>query len=200
MKIQCECGKFRAELTKFPEVTPGRLKCYCDDCQAYLHYLKRTDLLDANGGSEIIPIYPSDIKVEQGEEFLKCVRLSPKGMFRFATKCCNTPIANTDAKRPWAGVHRRVFTATDPHRLDQDFKEIRSSILGKFAHGTPPPGTPQTFDFKGFKIVMPFILKGIVLGRARPSPFFNGEVSVAAPYILSQEERAEALKSAGHPR
>lgn len=66
MNIQCECGKFRAELEKFPKNTPGRAICYCDDCQTYLHYLGRSDLLDSAGGTQIIPVYPSEMKVLQG--------------------------------------------------------------------------------------------------------------------------------------
>jgi hypothetical protein len=59
MKIQCECGAFSATLNAFPKATPGRLVCYCDDCQSYLHHLGRADLLDANGGTEVIPAYPA---------------------------------------------------------------------------------------------------------------------------------------------
>lgn len=198
MEIQCECGKFRAELTRFPKDSPGRLRCYCDDCQAYLHYLKRTDLLDTNGGTEVVPIYPSDFKILQGKEKLKCVRLGPKGMFRYSASCCNTPIANTDPKRPWVGIHRRMFTAKDPAQLDSICKDVRASIMGKFAHGTPPAGTPETFNFRGMRIVMPFLIKGMALGRNNPSPFFENQLSVVRPYTLTKEERQSALISAAH--
>lgn len=189
MEIQCECGKFRAELNKFPKNTPGRLKCYCDDCQAYLHYLNRGDLLDANGGTEIIPFYPADVKLLAGKDLIKCVRVLPKGMFRFSTTCCNTPIANTDRKRPWAGFHRRMFTAKDPNMLDKALGPVKSSIMGKFAKGTPPPGTPRKFDFKGMKLVMPYLLKGMLLGKAKRSPFFENGEPVAVPKILTSDER-----------
>ncbi len=200
MKIQCDCGIFRAELQNFPKATPGRLICYCDDCQSYLHFLKRTDLLDANGGTEIIPAYPSDIKILQGKENLKCTRLVTTGMYRFSTTCCNTPIANTDPKRPWAGILRRVYTNKDPNKLDQSLGKVRASVMGKFGHGTLPKGTPQTFNFKGFLAVMPFILKGKILGRNKPTPFFNNETSIVVPKVLSKEERQRALDSAGETR
>jgi hypothetical protein len=197
MEIQCECGKFRAELTRFPQNTPGRLKCYCDDCQSYLHYLKRADLLDENGGSEIIPAYPADVKILAGKEFLKCTRLFPNGMFRFSTTCCNTPIANTDPKRPWAGFHRRMYTSKDPNKLDQTLGPVKSGIMGKFAKGTPPPGTPQKFDLKGMVTVMPFILKGVVLGKAKPSAFFENGEAIGTFKVLSKEERQAARSAAG---
>ena len=195
MEIQCECGKFRAELTRFPMNTPGRLKCYCDDCQAFLHYLKRDDLLDQNGGTEIIPVYPADIKITAGKEFVKCVRLSPTGMYRFSTACCNTPIANTVPKRPWAGFHRRMFTVKDPTKLDKELGPIKSSVMGKFAKGTPPAGTPKTFDFKGMKLVFPYIIKGMLLGKSRHSPFFENGEAIVAPKVLTSDERRAVLTS-----
>lgn len=196
MEIQCECGKFRARLKAFPGNTPGRLVCYCDDCQAYLHYLKRGDLLDANGGTEVIPAYPADVEILCGLEHLKCTRLSPKGTYRFSTSCCNTPIANTQSRMPWAGFLRGVYTAGgDAHQLDQLLGPVRSRIMGRFAKGTPPAGTPEKFDLKAFLAVMPFMLKGKLLGRSRPSPFFAGDgiTPVVRPYVLDKAER-QALR------
>ncbi len=196
MEIQCECGKFKAELTKFPANTAGRLRCYCDDCQAYLHHLKRADLLDANGGTEVIPVYPRDFKILQGKELLRCTRLHEQGMFRFSTTCCNTPVANTDLKRPWIGTHRRVFTARDPGQLDGLFGTVRASIMGKFAHGTLPAGVPESFDLKGLRAVAPFLLKGILSGAKRPSPFFENETPVGPVHVLSKDERRIASAAA----
>ena len=198
MQIQCKCGKFSVDLLKFPKNTPGRLKCYCDDCQAYLHHLQRADLLDENGGTEIIPLYPADVKILSGKEYLKCTRLSSKGMFRFATTCCNTPIANTGSKGPWAGFHRCMFASKNSDQLDQVLGKVKSSIMGKFAKGTPPPGTPQKFNFKGMKTVMPYILRGILLGKAKPSPFFDENSNAfAAPVVLTQEQYQAARAAAG---
>ena len=159
MEIQCECGKFRAEVQAFPKNTPGRLKCYCDDCQSYLHYLRRGDLLDENGGTEVIPAYPADVKILSGREHLNCTRLSDKGMFRYSTSCCNTPVANTRPNTPWLGFLRRVYTVVDADLLDRTFGPVRSSIMGRFAKGTPPAGTPKTFNMKAFVTVMPFICR-----------------------------------------
>jgi hypothetical protein len=188
MEIQCNCGKFRAELSQFPKNTPGRLKCYCDDCQAFLHYLKRADLLDENGGSEIIPYYPVDIKFTAGSDLISCVRLLPKGMYRFSTTCCNSPIANTAPKRPWVGVHRSMFTTSDPDILVKTLGPVKSSIMGKYAKGTPPPGTPQKFDLNGFATVIPYIFKGMIFGKAKHSPFFENEHAVVPPKVLTSDE------------
>ncbi len=191
MEIQCDCGKFRAELTQFPKNTPGRLICYCDDCQAFLHYLKRPELLDENGGTEIIPAYPADIKIIAAQDVVKCVRLHPQGMYRFFTSCCLTPIANTDPTRPWAGINRRMYITKDSTILDRELGPVKSSIMGKYAKGTPPVGTPQTFDFKGMITVLPFIIKGKILGKAKHSPFFNNGEAIVAPIVLTAEERSK---------
>ena len=196
MQIQCECGQFRAVLKAFPKATPGRLVCYCDDCQSYLHYLKRSDLLDAIGGTEVIPAYPADVEIISGAEQLQCIRLSPKGIFRFSTACCNTPIVNTAANMPWAGFIRGVYTTQDATQVDQILGPVRSRIMGKFATGTLPPGTPQKFNLKAFLSVMPFMLKGKLLKKSRPSPFFtnDGITPVVTPYVLSKEERQAARR------
>lgn len=189
MEIQCECGKFRAQLTQFPKNTPGRIVCYCRDCQAFLNYLKRTDLMDQNGGTEIIPAYPADLKIVEGQEQLKCLRLSPKGMFRFYSNCCQTPIANTDAQRPWIGVHRRMYTVLDATKPEKTLGEVKSRFMGQEAIGTPPKGTPLKFDFKTITTIMPYIFKGLILGKAKPSPFFKNGQAIVDPMVLTSEER-----------
>ena len=198
MTIQCECGQFKAELMAFPQNTPGRLVCYCDDCQTYLHHIGRADLLDQNGGTEVIPAYPQDMKITQGKENLKCVRLSPKGMFRFFTACCRTPIGNTRANSPWIGLFRRVYTAHEPSQLDRVFKSVKSRVFGRFAKGTAPTGTPATFNFSAMLSVAPFLLQGTLFKKFKPSPFFleDGMTPVVTAYVLSLEERQAARTAA----
>lgn len=192
MDIQCECGRFRARLKSFPGNSPGRLVCYCDDCQAYLHHLGRADLLDANGGTEVIPAYPADVEILSGRDQLKCTRLSPRGTFRFSTACCNTPIANTRPDMPWAGFLRCVFAAEEAGRFERLLGPVRSRIMGRYAKGTPPAGTPDKFNLKAMLTVMPFLVKGKLLKKARPSPFFaaDGVTPVVEPQVLKRASRA----------
>jgi hypothetical protein len=191
MHIQCECGKFRAQLEKFPRNTPGRLVCYCDDCQTFLEYLNRADLLDTAGGTEVIPVYPAEMKILEGREVLKCVRLSPKGLYRWFTGCCNTPVANVQPGFPWVGMVHRVYSVKDAGYLEKTLGPIKSRIMGRFAKGTPPNGTASGIDFKGFVTVLPFLLKGVVMGRAKGSPFFeqDGRTPIVHPVVLSLDEK-----------
>jgi hypothetical protein len=192
MQIQCECGKFRAQLEKFPRNTPGRLVCYCDDCQTYLHHLNRADLLDSVGGTELVPVYPSDMKIVAGREVVKCLRLSPNGLYRWYAGCCNMPVANTKPGFPWAGIVHRAYAVKDPGYLERTFGPVKSRIKGRFAKGTPPSGTPSDMDFKSFITVLPFLLKGLLTGKAKNSPFFenDGQTPIVPPVVLSLDERS----------
>lgn len=191
MQIQCECGAFRAQLQNFPRNTPGRLACYCDDCQTFAHRLNRADLLDAAGGTEVIPVYPADLRIVAGREVLKCLRLSPGGLYRWYASCCNTPVANTKPGFPWVGLVHRVFTVQDAGYLDKTFGAIRSRIMGRYARSTPPSGTADKIDFKGFMTVFPFVAKGLLTGKAKRSPFFaeDGRTPIVPPIVLSLQER-----------
>ncbi|MCE4557688.1 DUF6151 family protein [Roseateles cellulosilyticus] len=192
LDIQCQCGQFQARLKAFPNNTPGRLVCYCDDCQRYLHHLQRADLLDPNGGTEVIPAYPADVEITRGREHLTCTQLSPRGTFRFSTSCCNTPIVNTRPGAPWAGFMRCVYTAGG-HALEVDERlgPVRSRIMGRHAQGTPPAGTPDRFNLRAMLSVMPFLLKGKLLGKASPSPFFadDGVTPIVTPHVVGEADR-----------
>jgi len=199
MQIQCECGQFRAQLENFPRHSPGRLACYCDDCQTYAHHLQRVDLLDAAGGTEVIPVYPAEFKILQGREVLKCLRLSPKGLYRWYAGCCNTPVGATNPGFPWLGLVHRVYSVKDPGYLARALGPIKSRIMGRFAQGTPPSGTAAKIDFKGFMTVMPFLLKGVLTGKAKPSPFFqqDGRTPIVDPQVLSVQERNAIRRKLG---
>ena len=74
--------------------------------------------------------------------------------------------------------------------LDQVLGPVRSRIMGRYAQGTPPMGTPEKFNLKAILTVMPFMLKGMLLGKSRPSPFFAEDTvtAVAVPYVLTEAE------------
>lgn len=187
MQIQCECGKFKAEIHHFPKSTLGRCVCYCDDCQSFLHHLNRGDLLDANGGTELIPTYPRDIKIQSGIEVLKCLRLSPNGLFRWYASCCKTPIGNTIPTLPWFGFISRVFTIQDTNLPERYLGAVKTRIMGRFAQGTPPDGTSLKTGLKDFMVVVPFILKGFIQRKTKNSPFFkNGRTPIVETEILSK--------------
>lgn len=185
MQISCDCGSFKARLTAFPTNSPGRLVCYCNDCQDYLQRLDRTDLLDQYGGTQVVPVYPSEIEIIQGAEHLQCNRLREKGLNRWSTTCCNSPILNIRAGMPWAGVFHQTYTRSDPDYLEK-LGNIRSRINGKYAKDGATYRISHKISFGDMLAVMPFIVKGKVLKKSIVSPFFksDGNTPVKEPVVL----------------
>ncbi len=172
MKIQCDCGNFQAELANSPKNSPGRLMCYCDDCQAFAETLKRTDILDEFGGTQLVPAYPSDITFIKGANHLCYSQVTQDGLHRFSTDCCNSPIANTRANFPWAGIFHSAYTAADTKALSK-FGDIRARIMGKYAKGKPDFKISDKLGLRDMVAVLPFILKGKLFGKHKGSPFFE---------------------------
>ncbi len=185
MHISCDCGSFKARLTAFPKNTPGRLACYCNDCQAFSNRINRSDVLDPYGGTEVIPAYPSDFKVIEGKQHLKCYRLSAKGLYRWTANCCNSPIANTPPGFPWLGLFHTAYKNVDPQSLDS-LGEIKSRIFGRDAKGDPPFAIAENLGLKAVITVLPFVIKGKLFNKSKDSEFFesDGRTPVSTPEIL----------------
>ena len=189
--IECKCGKLRG--TADSRYAKGyRAICLCDDCQAYAHYLDQaTNVLDINGGTDIFPINPAELKITQGIENLKCIRLIPKGMFRWYAGCCKTPIANSSASIPYIGmVHTILEKTNNAKELENQFGPPTARIQGKFGIKPLPAGTLE-------KVSLAFILRALKLmllvhlrGLTKPSPFLDKDGKpLVEPYILSTDER-----------
>jgi len=187
-EIRCDCGEFKAILTAFPKNTPGRLACYCSDCQDFLLKINRLDRLDEFGGTEIVPVYPSEITFSQGKEQLQCNRLTEDGLLRWRTSCCNSPIANTRAGFPWIGLFHSAYTATDPESLTR-LGNIKSRIFGRDAKKGAPFKISNKVSISDMFIVIPFIIKGKLFKKNKDSPFFesDGTTPICVPHVLSQK-------------
>lgn len=172
MKIQCDCGSFQAELVDAPKSSPGRLVCYCDDCQKFANDLGRTDVLDEFGGTQVVPAYPSEVSFLVGESNLCYSRVTRNGLYRYSTSCCNSPIANTRPNFPWAGIFHSAYTAADPNALAK-FGEIRGRIMGKFAKSDPDFEISDKISLRDMLTVLPFVVKGKLFGKHKHSPFFE---------------------------
>lgn len=159
--------------------------CYCRDCQGFLDKLGRPDLLDDHGGTQIVPAYPAEIRILRGAEHLVCNRLSPEGLFRWSSGCCNSPIGNTRAKFPWFGLIHSAFRAADPQSLER-LGAIRSRIFGRDARGTPPFPIPDRIGFRDMMVVLPFVAKGLIGRKHKGSPFFeaDGRTPIRPPRLL----------------
>jgi Family of unknown function (DUF6151) len=54
-------------------------------------------LLNDRGGSDSIQIAPAALRFTKGQDQIEGLRLTPKGLYRWYAKCCNTPVGNTRA-------------------------------------------------------------------------------------------------------
>ena len=132
VKLSCRCGAVQGTVDL--EGAQGGV-CYCDDCRAFAHELERRDILDAAGGSTVIQIRPGNLQLAQGHAHIGCLRLSDRGMFRFFTTCCQTPLGNVMYKPrlPFIGLSRAAL-----HGEATQFPPLMG-IQGRFATAPPPP-------------------------------------------------------------
>lgn len=170
----------------------------CDDCQAFARYLGRHEtVLDRNGGTDVYQTTPSQVTIADGADRLACVRLSDKGLLRWYTSCCNTPVANTMAswRVPFASIlHPFMDHQADGHTRDEALGPIRARIHARFGHGELPADSQARASLGVILGALRFLAGGLIRGRHRPSPFFDAATRspIAQPTVLSREER-EAL-------
>ena len=200
-QFRCRCGEVAAVVGNASPQTVNRVVCYCDDCQAFAHHLGRADLLNAKGGSDIVQVAPASLTFVKGRDRIAGVRLSAKGLFRYHTTCCNTPVGNTLSPAiPFVGILARAFD-TETQRADQVFGTAAGAIFGKCAIGEPPPGSTG--------LNLPLMLRAIakvlgwrLMGKAWPNPFFRPNTREPTfPISVVSVERREALrkKCGPHP-
>jgi len=189
VELRCRCGEVRGLVTDASPRTVNRVVCYCDDCQAFAHQIGRADLLNAQGGSDIVQLAPASVTFVQGRERIVGLRLSPKGLFRWYANCCNTPVGNTLTPAiPFVGVIAQGF------RAEETFGPPSGAVLGKYAIGTPPPGSTG--------LNLPLLLRAIgkvlgwrLRGKAWPHPFFErGKSEPVYPVTVLSREQREALR------
>ena len=200
-ELRCRCGEVVAVVTNASPRTVNRVVCYCDDCQAFARQIGRADLLNAQGGSDVVQVAPASLTFVKGQERIAGVRLTPKGLFRYHTTCCNTPVGNTLAPAiPFVGIIAQGFD-TERQRADQVFGAPVGAIFGKCAIGEPPAGSTG--------LNLPLMLRAIakvlgwrLTGRSWPHPFFRPNTREPIfPLTVLSPERREALrqKCGPHP-
>jgi hypothetical protein len=171
-ELQCRCGEVHGRVSDASPQTVNRVVCYCDDCQAFLHHLRRADLLDEHGGTDIVQVAPASLSFDRGMDRIVALRLTPKGIYRWYSDCCKTPLGNTVGPAiPFVGIVAQVFqgAATGP---DDFFGKPIGTLLGKYAIGTPPDGSTKLNPrllVRSIRMVLGWRLRG----RTWPHPFFD---------------------------
>jgi len=181
----CQCGSVTGEVRNVSPKTGFHVACHCESCQAFPNHIGAGDrTLDPHGGTAIYQTNPAQLSFHTGSEHLKCLRLTPKGAYRWYAGCCNTPIGNTrDGKLPFVGLIHTIMgegskAATGPVTLHVQTQDAL-------------PGLPTELQNEGFpkemrKKAMRKILWWKITGKARPNPFFNKDGSpVSEPEIIN---------------
>jgi hypothetical protein len=194
VSIQCRCGHVRGMARAVSPHTVNHSICYCHDCRAFSHWLEREDLLDPHGGAPLVQLARSRLEITAGFDQVRCMRLSPKGMFRWFAACCRTPLGNTVASIPFVGVARSVLQIGDADPVTR-FGPVLYAQAGE-AVGGAPPGT--RLSLRGLLHVGRLIAAWFLRGRGHPTPFFDrANRPRVAPQVLTPEERQRLRE---HPR
>jgi Family of unknown function (DUF6151) len=194
-KIRCSCGQFRAVLRA--SSPSNRCVCYCIDCQAFARHLKTRDVLDAQGGTDIIQVPSSNVMFTQGAENLACLRLTETGMLRWYSTCCQTPIGNTPAnwKLSFVGLIHTCLSSEN-QSLEASFGPVTMRVGVKSAIGAEKPAARGLLS--GIGKAVSILIRGRFGGAYRASPFFNPQtgIPIANPKVLSTAELATAKSAA----
>lgn len=193
--IQCQCGNVQGVVN--PSKNINRVICYCQDCQAFAHFLSRgNDILDPQGGTEIVQMLPKYISFDQGTEYLACMRLTEAGLLRWYTTCCNTPIGNT------LPSHTMSFIGVVHNCLETSDVNLNDICTSKSAHVNTAgaKGDPKPKPAGQVKTIMRnllMILKGRIDGSYQQTPFFDVEsgLPVTTPQILSLQEYEDLMNT-----
>lgn len=198
VELRCACGTVRGVVAEASARSCNRAVCYCDDCQQFARFLGRDDVMNERGGTDVLQVAPSRVRLVAGQEQLRCMRLSPKGLSRWYTECCKTPAGNMfhTPRSPFVGFPVR-FVGLEGSALDAAVGPSRGGIQGRFAIGGCPEGVPPRVGLGLLVRSAAWVLGNVVRGRHAPSPFWtaSGE-PVVAPMVLTREQRQE-LRHAG---
>lgn len=194
--LQCQCGKVKGQVSRGG--LGLRAICYCKDCQAFAQFLGRADaVLDAQGGTEIVAAFPSQVQLTQGVDSIACMSLAPRGLLRWYAACCNTPLGNTprNSKTPYIGL---VHSCLEQGPLEESFGPVGSKLNTASATG-PVQSTPGKNLTTLLKLIRALI-GGRIAGRSKPHPFFPSgtDTPLKSPRILTPTERARLPGAAPH--
>jgi hypothetical protein len=194
--FQCRCGALRGEVDEPHRAM--RAVCYCRDCRTYAHWLgEPQQVVDPLGGTDIVATHSRYVRLTAGTPQLACMSLSPRGLLRWYTRCCNTPVANTprDWKLPYVGlVHTSLARV---HPLEASFPPVQMDINTKSALGpTPHRGGPGMMA--RFAAMVLRLSAARLTGSYRSTPFFDAKGAPVAAVHVPAKAEIEAARQAAH--
>lgn len=201
LPVSCACGALQGVARQVSAANKNHVICYCDDCQLFAHYLGKADqVLDPQGGTSILQMSPASLRIEKGTDKIACLRLRPRGLFRWYAECCRTPIANTPptSKIPYLGLVTPVlFRSMTEQERDDAMGPVHMRVHAHFAKGNVTgEGCHERIPLSGFFPLAGKLIRWRLQGGITPSSLFTekGE-PVSEPHILDESELNEAIAS-----
>jgi hypothetical protein len=193
--LRCRCGKLKGYVSQPERV--NRALCYCRDCQAFAHFLGRADdILDSQGGTDVIQTLPARVTFTQGQETLACMRLSKNGLIRWYTACCNTPIGNTlpNFRMSFIGLIHSCLESTGG-ALDRSFGPARMRVNTKSAKGEVKSNSGRATW--GILRVLAMVARARIDGSYKRTALFSVDTGapIVTPKVLNRSERDDLMKA-----
>ena len=187
--LRCRCGSLEGHVAQPHRA--GRAVCYCRDCQAFARFLGAPErTLNERGGTDIVATSPRHVHFTRGLEHLRCMSLSPRGLYRWFAACCRTPIGNTprDPKLSYVGLVRDCL-AGSASELDAAFGPATMAVNIGSAHGqvTRAPWAA----LRGVLKIIRNVAGSRLSGSYKDNPFFRPGTAqpVAMPEVLTLAQR-----------
>ncbi len=150
--------------------------------------------MDDNGGTEIFQTLPGRVVFTEGVDCLVPARLSEKGLLRWMTRCCGTPMGNMLPTPKMRFVGLPVIALPDP-----EDRPAMGPILASLASADAPEGSHPPADFGRPRAIQRAMWRQITSGIGigpKTSPYFTAQGDpIAPPVVLSDTERAAAYES-----
>jgi len=150
------------------------------------------DVLDAQGGTEIVQMAQSKFQILEGKEHLAAVKLSDAGMIRWYAACCQTPLGNTlaNVRVNFIGL---IHNFLKQNQMDSDFGTSIAMVNTDTALGNSKPaqrGLPG--------VIVRFIwivITSFLSGNYKHSALFSSSgLPYVEPEVLTTEELMELKK------
>ena len=188
LQLKCSCGSVKGTISDISPKLGNRIICYCNDCQAFPTHLDVADtVLDEHGGTDIFQMPISHINITEGSEHIRCLRLTQKGLYRWYTECCKTPIGNTlNAKMPFIGI---IHSFIDSGNKDEDLGPVFGGIQTKSAKDGLTINPEWHSEFRITLRVFSKLFIWKIKGYNKPSAFFTDDgKAIAKPRIVSSSD------------
>lgn len=189
VKLSCQCGKVKGRL-EVVSSSSFHVECFCSDCQRFANHLGQSNILSKHGATELFQTYPAYMNISEGHEHIRCLQLTPKGLFRWHTACCNTPIANTlsTSNMPFVGILVEFMQFGDEQEKLATLGPIVLKAFGKYAIDGMPADAHPRFPLSFMPKILIFMAKGKLTKKDHPSPFFNNDGQpIIPPFVLQKE-------------